>query len=117
MVYAGASDEYLLFDLANGTNESIRFKGWKEWGTEPAPTFTGSCSEPDNGSSITVGPPFHWFRGTTGTITVSPGERLRVRVPKFSFESQYARRCRVMLNLKGGSAIGSNDFEAPLRRD
>jgi hypothetical protein len=110
---AGSNDSY-KFELSNGGDREVSFRGWNQnvGESEVAPLYSAGCIGDAKSSSapdIFVGPrdlPITAQR----TITLSPSKSLTLNVPKSDFAGQAGARCFITLLIENIGPVNSDEF-------
>jgi hypothetical protein len=107
-----SSDQNLLFNLENGSSDSISFRGWSAGGQHGASTsvlFSLTCYSKQRPESTVDFPPFPHDR-EEHSVVVPSGARTQLLVP-ISNQEIKDTTCQFSLQLQNGTAIRSATFE------
>jgi hypothetical protein len=100
----------LEFDLANGSPDTIRFRGWTRFFAVPladAGGYSLSCLKGEFGqvTGFVIG------HDESAQIAVPRGEQLRMAISGDALGVAKGSRCRLSLKLENGSFAESDEFE------
>lgn len=107
--------EYLVFALRNGSQDSIRMKGWDNMGNEggysPA-DYTVTCYALQNSERTTAFPSaFH--HPPIESVSISPGEEVTLKIKITGLQRSKDRLCNLELVLESGVRVNSGEFALP----
>jgi hypothetical protein len=111
LAYEGMSGSSIDFELENNSTQAIYFRGANNGLTGAVPwpgAATMECRE--TASLPWVGDGVKMADGWPAAVEVAPGERRRMTVESALPQQHKGGRCRLRLELLGGTFVESKDF-------